>query len=60
MPRTQVAEERRHAIVAAAQELYEEREIERTSVTDIADQGCGASPFLQTWGQTACPVRDNR
>ncbi len=24
------------------------------------DQGCGASPFLQTWGQAARPVRDNR
>lgn len=38
MSRTQVAEERRNAIVAAAQELYEERGIERTSVTDIADR----------------------
>lgn len=38
MPKVEVAKARREQIVRAARELYEERGIDRTSVTDIAER----------------------
>lgn len=38
MPKAEVAQARREQIVRAARELYEERGIDRTSVTDIAER----------------------